>query len=227
MEKNTYPGSGFWDEHPGHIFEKLVLIFCVRNVLILWCGSRSGIRDLFNHGSGIRDGKNRIRDKHPGSATLPLWVQKSAKSEKYLMASIRSSIHMWKLTLNSHTVLRGFCVSGLQEERADMNNLLYVVTVRLKEKLPSSILSRAPPPPAKNPYLTSDRKATIGEGGIVNSADREAFASFGEEKWRAKFLLKRSIDLDEVSASIIVLAGWWIRILDLDGVSAHFFKWRY
>jgi hypothetical protein len=83
-----------------------------------------------------------------------------------------------------------------------MNNLLYVVTVRLKEKLPSSILSRAPPPPAKNPYLTSDRKATIGEGGIVNSADREAFASFGEEKWRAKFLLKRSIDLDEVSQCV-------------------------
>jgi len=39
---------------------------------------------------------------------------------------------------------------------------------------------------------------TPGEGGIVNSADREAFASFGEEKWRAKFLLKRHIDLDEV-----------------------------
>ena len=39
---------------------------------------------------------------------------------------------------------------------------------------------------------------TLGEGGIVNSADREAFASFGEEKWRAKFLLKRHIDLDEV-----------------------------
>jgi hypothetical protein len=79
-----------------------------------------------------------------------------------------------------------------------MNNLLYMVTTRLKEKLPGSILSRAPPPPAKNPFLTSDRKATIGEGGIVNSADREAFASFGEEKWRAKFLLKRHLDLDEV-----------------------------
>ena len=38
----------------------------------------------------------------------------------------------------------------------------------------------------------------IGEGGIVNSADREAFASFGEEKWRSKFLLKRHIDLDEI-----------------------------
>ena len=38
----------------------------------------------------------------------------------------------------------------------------------------------------------------MGEDGVINSADREAFASFGEEKWRAKFLLKRHIDLDEV-----------------------------
>lgn len=49
-----------------------------------------------------------------------------------------------------------------------------------------------------NNLISCGTKATIGEGGIVNSADREAFASFGEEKWRAKFLLKRSIDLDEV-----------------------------
>ena len=40
--------------------------------------------------------------------------------------------------------------------------------------------------------------SVIGEGGEINSADREAFASFGEEKWRAKFLLKRQIDLEEV-----------------------------
>ena len=40
----------------------------------------------------------------------------------------------------------------------------------------------------------------MGEDGVINSADREAFASFGEEKWRAKFLLKRHIDLDEVMA---------------------------
>ena len=90
-----------------------------------------------------------------------------------------------------------------------------VTTNRLREKMPSSILTRQPPPPAKNPFLTSDRKATIGEisshsgkdlsstlatgeGGEINSADREAFASFGEEKWRAKFLLKRQIDLEEV-----------------------------
>ena len=40
--------------------------------------------------------------------------------------------------------------------------------------------------------------SVTGEGGEINSADREAFASFGEEKWRAKFLLKRQIDLEEV-----------------------------
>ena len=38
-----------------------------------------------------------------------------------------------------------------------------VTTNRLREKMPSSILTRQPPPPAKNPFLTSDRKATIGE----------------------------------------------------------------
>jgi len=85
-----------------------------------------------------------------------------------------------------------------KEERRDLNHLLSTVVTRLKEKLSGHILTRSPPPPAKNPFLTSDRKATVGEGGIVNSADREAFASFGEEKWRAKFLLKRQIDLDEV-----------------------------
>jgi hypothetical protein len=30
----------------------------------------SGIRNLFYPGPGIRDGRIRIRDKHPGSATL-------------------------------------------------------------------------------------------------------------------------------------------------------------
>ena len=33
--------------------------------------------------------------------------------------------------------------------------LLQITVARLKEKMPGSILSRAPPPPAKNPYLTS------------------------------------------------------------------------
>ena len=35
---------------------------------------------------------------------------------------------------------------------------------------------------------------------LTQSVSREAFASFGEEKWRAKFLLKRQIDLEEVMA---------------------------
>jgi hypothetical protein len=34
------------------------------------CGSGSGIRSLFDPASGIRDGKIRIRDKHPGSGRL-------------------------------------------------------------------------------------------------------------------------------------------------------------
>ena len=41
-----------------------------------------------------------------------------------------------------------------KQERQDLNSLLQVTTARLKERMPGSILSRAPPPPAKNPYLT-------------------------------------------------------------------------
>ena len=42
-----------------------------------------------------------------------------------------------------------------KNERQDLNLLLQITVNRLKEKMPGSILSRAPPPPAKNPYLTS------------------------------------------------------------------------
>ncbi len=63
IEKNPDPGYGIRDEHPGSYF-------WVKNTSILWCGSGTGIRDLLNPGSGIRDGKYRIRDKLPGSATL-------------------------------------------------------------------------------------------------------------------------------------------------------------
>jgi hypothetical protein len=38
---------------------------------------RIWIWDLVNPGSEIRDGKNRIRDKHPGSATLQQRVKLS------------------------------------------------------------------------------------------------------------------------------------------------------
>ena len=38
--------------------------------------------------------------------------------------------------------------------------------------MPSSILTRQPPPPAKNPFLTSDRKATIG---LINLVTEKIF----------------------------------------------------
>jgi hypothetical protein len=44
----------FFDADPGSGMEKF----------------RSGIRDGEKIGSGFRDGKSRIRDKHPGSAIL-------------------------------------------------------------------------------------------------------------------------------------------------------------
>jgi hypothetical protein len=60
--------SGIQDGHPNYISESLETIFWVQNTSILCCGA--GIRNIFNPGSGIRDGKIRIGDKHPGSATL-------------------------------------------------------------------------------------------------------------------------------------------------------------
>jgi hypothetical protein len=70
MGKKSRSESGM--SIPDHISENLEIIFCVKNTYILLCGSGSGIRNLFDPKSGIRDGKIRIPDKHPGSATLAL-----------------------------------------------------------------------------------------------------------------------------------------------------------
>ena len=43
----------------------------------------------------------------------------------------------------------------IKAERQDLNQLLQLTTARIREKMPGSILQRSPPPPAKNPYLTS------------------------------------------------------------------------
>ncbi len=85
MEKNPEPGSRTRDL----IFENLVSVFWVINTWTLWCGSGSGVRDLVNPGSGIRDGKISIRDKHSGSATLSF-----SRVNLELMASFQfTSLH--------------------------------------------------------------------------------------------------------------------------------------
>jgi hypothetical protein len=57
MGRKSAPGSRIRDEQPGSYFPELF-----------------GVKILkfydADPGSGIRDGKSRIRDKHPGSATL-------------------------------------------------------------------------------------------------------------------------------------------------------------
>jgi hypothetical protein len=70
MGKKSTSGSGIriWENIPDHIFESLETIFWIKSNSILCCGSL--IRNLFDPGSGIRNGRIRIRDKHPGSATL-------------------------------------------------------------------------------------------------------------------------------------------------------------
>ncbi len=48
-------GSGSGMNIPDHISEILETVFWVKNTQILWCGSGSGIRNLFDPGSGIPD----------------------------------------------------------------------------------------------------------------------------------------------------------------------------
>jgi hypothetical protein len=57
---------------PDHISESLETIFFGLKILKFFDADPdlgSGIRSPFDPGSGIQDGKIRIRDKHPGSAT--------------------------------------------------------------------------------------------------------------------------------------------------------------
>jgi hypothetical protein len=71
--RKSASGSGIRDEQPGSYFLEL------RTIFLLFFGLKYfnslSIRDpgWRQFGSEIRDGKSRIRDKHPGSATLE-WV---------------------------------------------------------------------------------------------------------------------------------------------------------
>jgi hypothetical protein len=64
MGKKSRSGSGI--NSPDHIPERLKNNFLSK----IYLNSFIRIRNLFDHGYRIRDGKIRIRDKHPGSATL-------------------------------------------------------------------------------------------------------------------------------------------------------------
>jgi hypothetical protein len=56
---------------PDLIFDFFLVKKYLNSLIRIWIPDPgSEIRDLVNPGSGIPDGKNRIRDKHPGSATL-------------------------------------------------------------------------------------------------------------------------------------------------------------
>jgi hypothetical protein len=67
--QDPYPGSGM--NIPDHISESLKQFFGLKILKFFDADPDlgSGIRNLFDTGSGIQDGKIRIRDKHPGSAT--------------------------------------------------------------------------------------------------------------------------------------------------------------
>jgi hypothetical protein len=64
--KNQDPGSGSRMKIPDNISESLETIFRVKNTLILGCGSGSRIRNLFDPGSEIRNGKFGSGIQEPG-----------------------------------------------------------------------------------------------------------------------------------------------------------------
>jgi hypothetical protein len=68
-KKNPDPESKM--NIPDHISE---INFGVKNILINWCGSGTGIRDLFDNGSGMAKSRSGIQYKYPGSATLNLRI---------------------------------------------------------------------------------------------------------------------------------------------------------
>jgi hypothetical protein len=73
MGKKSRSGSGIQirDEHPGSYLQELRNnVLGVKNTKILRCGCGSGILNILDPGSGIRNGQILIRDKHTGSATL-------------------------------------------------------------------------------------------------------------------------------------------------------------
>jgi hypothetical protein len=65
-------GSGMLirDEHPVYIFENLETIFGLKILKFFYVDPGSGIFLTLDPASDIRDGKIRVQDKHPGSATL-------------------------------------------------------------------------------------------------------------------------------------------------------------
>jgi hypothetical protein len=75
MCKTSRYGSGIWirDEHPGSYFRELRNYFWVK--ILKFLDADAAI--FLTPGSGIWNGKIRIRDKNPGSATLPRILRKS------------------------------------------------------------------------------------------------------------------------------------------------------
>jgi hypothetical protein len=67
MGKKSRSGSGM--NIPDHISQRLETIFWVKILQFCDADSDAGSGNLFDTGSGME--KNRIRDKHPGSSTLP------------------------------------------------------------------------------------------------------------------------------------------------------------
>jgi hypothetical protein len=88
--------SGIRDEHPGSYFRELRNNF----LGLKYFGCGSGSRNLFEPGSGME--KIRIRDKHPGTATLTLLLSLATFFRKVKAGEpVPPTWQLWRITTAS------------------------------------------------------------------------------------------------------------------------------
>lgn len=92
-----------------------------------------------------------------------------------------------------------------KKERKDLNHLLRFTVLRLKQKLPMPLLGREPPQmPAKaNIFDTGDRSAQLQQQQqqqqiTQQQTCKENVPKEDDETWRANFLLKQQISLEQM-----------------------------
>ncbi len=95
--KNQNPESGSRSRIniPDHISESSETIFWVKNALILWCGSWSGIRNLLDPGSGVEkfwSGTNILDPQHCKESTIKSCLQCCGSGSR-----IRVPVPFWPL----------------------------------------------------------------------------------------------------------------------------------
>ncbi len=82
--RDTDPGSGSGINNTGHISESLETIFLVKIIKFFDADLGSGMEKILIRDPGWKKLESGIRDKHPGSATLPATHRKTGKERQFI-----------------------------------------------------------------------------------------------------------------------------------------------